>query len=156
MGRFIKRVIKILCWIPILWKDHDWDHHYMFKILHYKLSRMEKSIRNGYAANSDKTADEIKTAKLLLDRICNKDYISNAMVGHEERWGKCRMGFGPTNPVTRTSRMLWVYERNLTDAEKARERKEFMMLGRHSEYMEKQDVEYLFKFMSKHYKKWWD
>ncbi len=40
--RSIKYGIKnLITWFPIIWKDRDWDHWYLYKILRFKLIQME-------------------------------------------------------------------------------------------------------------------
>lgn len=40
--RVLKKIKKIIDYIPILWNDYDWDYSYIDKILLYKLKRMKK------------------------------------------------------------------------------------------------------------------
>ncbi len=35
-------VENLMFWIPTIWKDRDFDHHFMFIILNKKLVKMEK------------------------------------------------------------------------------------------------------------------
>lgn len=150
-----KSLERVIGWIPIVWKNYDWDYHYMFEVMRYKLERMEKCIRvHGHHVGMDQTADSIRHAKLVLDRICERDYLNNALKGHDERWGDVSMGWEPVSKMT--SRLKWAYERDLSDKQKEQERREFRKCGEHADYMEKQDIEYLFKYIKKHHKKWWD
>lgn len=43
---FLKKIKKIIDYIPILWNDYDWDYSYIDKILLYKLKRMKKVFDN--------------------------------------------------------------------------------------------------------------
>ena len=33
VGRYIKKIFKIMTWLPVLWHDEDWDHSYILKVL---------------------------------------------------------------------------------------------------------------------------
>ena len=48
-GRHIPRNImegikNIIYWFPIIWKDRNWDHHYIFEVLKHKLKAQSKYI----------------------------------------------------------------------------------------------------------------
>ena len=48
-GRHIPRNIKqgiknIIYWLPVIWKDRHWDHHYIYEILKHKLKAQSKYI----------------------------------------------------------------------------------------------------------------
>lgn len=36
--RFFRRIHNLYRWFPIIWKDQDWDDHYIFEILKFKLT----------------------------------------------------------------------------------------------------------------------
>ena len=43
--KFLKHGIKnIIYWFPIIWKDRNWDHDYIFRILQHKLKAQSKYI----------------------------------------------------------------------------------------------------------------
>ena len=33
---------KLINWIPIIWKDRDWDYEFLLIILEHKITSMEK------------------------------------------------------------------------------------------------------------------
>jgi hypothetical protein len=48
-GRHILRNVKqgiknLIYWLPIIWKDRHWDHHYIYEILKHKLKAQSKYI----------------------------------------------------------------------------------------------------------------
>ena len=42
--QFFKRIKNLIRWFPIIWKDQDWDDHYIFEILKFKLKNQAKYI----------------------------------------------------------------------------------------------------------------
>ena len=38
-GRFIKRLWR---WIPVLWKQEDWDYDYLYEIMRIKMEELLK------------------------------------------------------------------------------------------------------------------
>lgn len=42
--QFFKRIRNLIRWFPIIWKDEDWDDHYIFEILKFKLKNQAEYI----------------------------------------------------------------------------------------------------------------
>lgn len=74
---FIKRVIAYL---PLLWKDQDWDSVYLLDMMKFKLSRMRKlheraiSNRGWWGENSPKAIKQMRTCEILLERMGEQAY----------------------------------------------------------------------------------
>lgn len=120
------RIKNIVRWVPVIWNDKDFDESFIFTILHFKLQNVERHMASDKCiiteTSARKIVNEIKTARLLLERIIKYEYLNNATMWH--------------------------------DPNKERSNS-FEKCSRHSEYMEQQDIEYLFKHISKHIQKWW-
>lgn len=107
MKHWISNTKRIIDWIPILWKDRDWDYAFILRLLHYKLERTRDCIvSNGIIAESDKVANEINDSLSKLDKILNseaddewyKHYTESHPDGH------------PTNPCLVCKYLLNVAE----------------------------------------------
>jgi len=44
LRQFFRRIKNLYRWFPIIWKDQDWDDHYIFEILKFKLKNQAKYI----------------------------------------------------------------------------------------------------------------
>lgn len=79
----ISRVIK---WTPIIWKDRDWDEHYLITILQFKLEQMAKlHMKHGVTIDRYKTAQEILHAVHLLERTRMEDLSPEVGLTEEHR-----------------------------------------------------------------------
>lgn len=135
----IKRIIK---WLPILWKDRDWDYSFILIILQFKIRQNRKYIsKYGLAANKDKIIKEMKTVENLLERLadCQK-YTEKDFRQHYSKW-------------KRDSSDL---VNNLLIPPSEQEYKEFKILIDKEIYMWNQDMDYTFKMLKKHLRNWWD
>ncbi len=67
-------IFNLIKWFPLIWKDQDFDHGYLYDILYFKLGEMQKFFEsdNTYSANADQYAKQIKECRRLLERIINK------------------------------------------------------------------------------------
>jgi hypothetical protein len=76
--RNTKEGIKnIFRWFPIVWKDRDWDTHYIWEVFKFKLKNQAKYIGNRNIHTSAKRDAEIMTLCVkLMDKIQNEYYSS--------------------------------------------------------------------------------
>lgn len=63
---------RVLDYIPVLWKDKDFDYIFVLQILRFKLNRMMVSMNQGFPS-SQVVASEIKIAIDMIDEILEKD-----------------------------------------------------------------------------------
>jgi len=145
-----RRIKKIIDYIPILWKDFDWDDSYLYILMRYKLSRMEKVIRKGYSIDAEKHANEILHAIELLDRIIDNDYCEKAFDLYDKKWGE--LDWIPVNGGNR----LNGHVNAKTEEEKKQCAKEFDEIIKRERHLAERDWNCFWKFMRKHSLKWWD
>ena len=148
--RFIEGVQNVIKWLPVIWHDVDFDYHYLYKILHFKLKNMQEYLESDYAITADakKTAKQIMIAKNLCKRLIDDNYLDNALRKYETQYGSSDViSFEPTENEY-LHQLIW----NWTDE---KQEKDFGRACEHSEYMERQDIDYLFNFMKKHIQGWW-
>jgi hypothetical protein len=63
--RFFRRIHNLYRWFPIIWKDQDWDTHYIWEILKFKLSNQAD-----YISFHDRYTRAQHDAKMM--RLCVK------------------------------------------------------------------------------------
>jgi hypothetical protein len=73
----IKNLIR---WFPIIWKDRDWDDHYIWEILKTKLQNQAEYIGgNGHHVNAERDAERMMLCVRLIDKIQSEYYQSECM-----------------------------------------------------------------------------
>jgi hypothetical protein len=67
--QFFKRIYNLYRWFPIIWKDQDWDHHYIFEILKFKLKNQAN-----YIGGKDRHTRAKRDAEIIMTciRLINK------------------------------------------------------------------------------------
>ena len=116
---------NLINWFPVVWKDRNWDHVYIYNILRHKLHLTEQQIRiHGHHVDKDKDADNIKVCVNLLDRLINDEYHEAAFKRHEERWGEAKFRFEDVEGMPEHQELHIDYPKVLTEKDKERERKE--------------------------------
>ena len=156
--RSIKYGIEnLLIWFSIIWSDRDWDQWYLYKILKFKLTQMEKLQREyGTAVNSIKIADQIKICVNLLDRLTKDEYGENVFKHHDEKWGDAHFNFTPYKDDEEYSQLIITRDNVNSKEDEEQEKKEFRRLSEHERELRKEDINYLFTLMNKHIEGWWD
>lgn len=73
--RFFRKIKNLIRWFPIIWKDEDWDDHYIFEILKFKLRNQAKYIGNiDFHTTAKRDAEIMMLCTRLIDRIQNEYY----------------------------------------------------------------------------------
>ena len=76
----IKQIRKIIRWIPILWRDRDWDYYHVYEILKQKLIDTESYIRKeGAHLYNEVDADNIKTAIEMIEKVQTEYHLDKYM-----------------------------------------------------------------------------
>ena len=148
---------NLIKWASVIWNDRDWDQHFLYVILQFKLKQMEKLQREyGHCVNSNDYADQMRVCILLLERIIKGDYLSNALKPHEEKWGESYLDFEKIPDRPGLNAAAWTVEKAITPKQIIQENKERMRLYNHVDNLEQQDLDMLFKNMRKQIQGWWD
>lgn len=66
---------NLIVWFPIIWKDRDWDDHYIFEIIKFKLSNQSDYIsKRNFHTNAKRDAQIMKTCVRLIEKIQTEHY----------------------------------------------------------------------------------
>jgi hypothetical protein len=87
--QFFKRIHNLYRWFPIIWKDQDWDDHYIFEILKFKIKNQSE-----YIGGKDRYVDAKRDAEIM--RLCVRlmDKVQDEYYGGEyQDYHKSEMKF---------------------------------------------------------------
>lgn len=158
LPRNIRQGIKSLwIWFPIIWKDRQWDHQFIYAVLRHKLHLTEQLIRHqGHHLYHVKDADKIKICINLLDRLMKDEYHETAFKAHEKKWGEMKINFKDSINYPGMHEAVITHPNVKTDKDKITERKDFKIASNHEAALRENDLDLLFKMMRKHIQSWWD
>jgi len=75
--QFFRRLYNLYRWAPIIWRDQDWDHSYIYEILKFKLKNQAEYIGGKNRHTTAKRDAEIMMLCVrLIDKVQN-DYYGN-------------------------------------------------------------------------------
>ena len=98
IGWWIRKIIKIAQWIPVLWHDEDWENTYILELLKYKLARVKKEIIKGYGDDKEwkePRSAEIDSAIASIDRILKDEFVEEEREAHKIKYGEINWLSGP-------------------------------------------------------------
>ena len=157
--RSVTQGIKSLwVWFPVICRDRQWDHQYIYQVFRHKLHLTEQCIRNyGHHVNNIEDADKIKVCVNLLDRLMKDEYHESAFKLHEKKWGRAKLNWKDLDNKSDGFCSLTITHPNVTtDKDKIKERKDFKNACYRETALREQDLDLLFKIMRKHIQSWWD
>jgi hypothetical protein len=85
--KYFKTGVKNLWyWFPIIWKDRDWDSHYIFEIMKHKLSAQANYIgTNDRHTRAQQDARRMRLCVKLMSKVQEEDYTMEYMDYHKDR-----------------------------------------------------------------------
>jgi hypothetical protein len=82
--RVFRKVKNMFRWFPIIWKDEDWDSHYIFEILKFKLKNQSKYIGDrDFHTRAKRDAEIMMLCVSLLDKV-QTEYYNTEYLDYEE------------------------------------------------------------------------
>ena len=79
--KYFKQGVKnIWYWFPVIWKDRDWDGHYIFEILKHKLKSQAKYIgKRDFHTRAQLDAKRMRLCVKLIKKVQEEDYTMEYM-----------------------------------------------------------------------------
>ena len=82
MRRYLRDVIgfiwRMWAYTPVLWRDRDWDFVFIYRLLAFKLKRVERALVNGCAIHEKESLQSLRLCIVLADRLSSYDYLRHA------------------------------------------------------------------------------
>ncbi len=83
---FKRGIEKLWYWFPIIWKDRDWDGHYIFEIMKHKLQAQAKYIGDrDFHTRAQLDAKRMRLCVKLIQKVQDEDYTMEYMDYHKDR-----------------------------------------------------------------------
>jgi hypothetical protein len=90
---FIKGVKNLWSWFPVIWKDRDYDDHYIFEVLKFKLNKQADYIGGNDRHLSAKRNTEIMRLVTKLIKLQQDDFYGMEFMDYH----KTKYDFIPTD-----------------------------------------------------------
>jgi hypothetical protein len=160
--RFSTSVGNLIRWFPIVWRDREWDHHYVYEILKHKLTHMAKYFRTrDMWVGQIREAERMELCVRLISKVQEEYYLTEHMDVMEKKYGKMRFNFEKVEGADEKNqtRVLngWRYgDGDRTQEETEAIRNEYSELAKLGEIRHEKAKRILFELMKRNIGKWWD
>ena len=85
--RFLRRFYNLYRWLPIIWRDQDWDTSYIWEVWKFKLKNQADYIgKKGHHVDNERDAQRMMTCVRLIEKIENEYYLHEPHTYHETKW----------------------------------------------------------------------
>lgn len=72
---FINGIKNLIYWLPVIWKDRDWDQHYIYNVLKTKLKKQAKYIgTRDFHTRAKRDAEIMLLCVRLIDKVQEEFY----------------------------------------------------------------------------------
>lgn len=162
IGWVVRKIVKIIRWIPVLWDDEDYEYTYILKMLKYKLTRVKNNINKGYGDEEEwkiPRTKEIDEAIKSIDIILKDEFIKEERIQHEIKYGKIDWISKPAETVNgnQLHEMIIYYDKVKEDAILLAEAKDkFGEIYKLEDERRQQEYNKLFEGLAKNIQGWWD
>ena len=158
--RFFSKIKNVFRWLPTIWKDEDYDDHFINEIFIKKLEHTRDFFLSDrtHILEAKKVAAEIQEAidRLHMTRDSWEFYEEPVNDMITEKWGKSKFNFIPTNDGTGSSYMELEHENVKTPEDEEQYLKEFREAMNKARKDYRKDKKEAYKFIAKPIDGWWD
>ena len=167
---FAKGVKNLVRWFPTIWKDRDWDDHFIWILLEKKLTHQSNyTLTRGRHLDATRDAQRMMTCVRLIQKVREEYYHMEYMDYQKNEFHWDDVPERPDNKqlrieeisdnlddyfkkYPRTYRKVFS-EFTLEEKRRSDKRKIAMYMGRENHNKAKK---LLFKMMEQHIESWWD
>ena len=90
-GKYLHKTIwtglkNLWYWFPVIWKDRQWDDHYIFEVMIHKIKAQAKYIGDrDWHTRAKRDAEIMMTCVRLMERVREEHYSSEYMDYHKTK-----------------------------------------------------------------------
>ena len=85
-NEFIRGIENLWYWLPVIWKDRNWDHQFIFDILSHKLKVQAKHIGDrGMHVSAERDAEVMMACVRLIEKVQEEWYSMEYMDYHKTK-----------------------------------------------------------------------
>lgn len=162
MKRFIRRVRRVLDFLPIIWNSYEFDYRYSIDIFKKSLERQADFLESdkAYTLDAKRNASRIRTAIRLMDKVYEDEYSTEYLDELHEMYGKSFFNFVPTDNVDENGDPYYTLEVTYENARDDDHNKEINEISRQmmlkSNDKQKRAHKLLWDFVEHNIQHWWD
>lgn len=161
---FFKRksfqIRNVFRWLPIIWKQYDWDYSYALEAFKFQLENLAKNLDSdkAYGLGSTHRAQQIRTAIRLMNKVYEEDYACEYQDKLKEKYGEDVLEF---NFIPSDKEGYSFLKRNYEVDDKYANRRDEIAKDkdkwfRESNAKQERAHKLLWKYIEQNIRGWWD
>ena len=157
---FFRTIKKVTSWVKFAWKHHDYSGDSLIQVMHFKLERLYKNIKEDHDIN-DERVKSLRICVKLSKRLSTGWHEKAFSDRFDKKWGPIKSCFEKAKGLNGTypsrNRMAYKVTRaNVeTPEQEEQHRAEYHVMYNKIEALQKRDQRLLFILLQKHYESWW-
>lgn len=162
ISHFFEKLSRSYQYAKLGWKNEEWDYTFFLDVLGFKLKRMLHELNNDEFHEHGKSLKALKLAVYLCDKINyhtgSADHYDYYIKKHYEKYGEPDYVFEPKAEEGCDIQLFAMVNKtseNWSEEEKEQERRDFIIAMDADSADMQQDIDDLFRIISKHMTGWW-
>ena len=152
---FLRKLLRLVEWLPVIWKGDDYDYKYSIDVFRYQLERTAKYIEsNGHLENGERVVLQIRTAIDLIDKTYGGGYQDEAEKQFTRQYGECEVIFNDYDDDNFIIEFQWESAQNFEHNQEINDLHTAHMMAAYNKTQ--RDKEVLWKYINKNIETWWD
>lgn len=164
IDNFFTGIKNLIIWLPVIWKDRNWDGYYIFKILEYKIKNQAKYIGDrDFHTRAKRDAEIMNLCCRLIDKVNSEYYNLEYFDYHTSAFKNYDIGDsslkGVSVEITEEkfdeyfTKYPLIYKKII---KKYPDKDKHFIALYIGQYNHKRARKLLFKLLKKNIEKWWD
>lgn len=79
MRQFFRNIARTFAWLPVIWRDREFDYAFLFRIITFKLERMAKQAETGWITEGAlQAARRMRAAATALSCVAEERILDSS------------------------------------------------------------------------------
>ena len=146
-------------WLPLVWKDRDWDNHFIMEPMIFKLkNHIEYQKNYSHLQNADEQIRTMSECLELLEKVHDSwtHYEEHSHDEHIEKWGKAEHYTEPCEDRPGSYRLKDRREDRMTPEEIKQMHEEWIGISIATSEKRKADFKKAMDIFVENFDSWWD
>jgi len=159
--QFIQNIKNLIRWFPIIWKDRDWDDHFIFEILKFKLKNQADYIGSRDRHMSAKRdAEKMMLCVRLIEKVQDEYYATEYFEYHDSELtfvdSEDYPGHYEMVTIEKSERYNDYFKKYPRIAKRFRTKDKGKKAFRIAQMNQERAHKLLFKILEQNIRRWWD
>jgi hypothetical protein len=159
--QFFRRIYNLYRWFPIIWKDQDWDDHYIFEILKFKLKNQAKYIGSyNRHLSAKRDAEIMMLCTRLIEKVQDEYYSTEYFNYHDSELifidSEDQPGLYEITTIEKSERFDEYFKKYPLITKQVAEEDKYRKAFKIAKINEERAHKLLFKILEQNIRRWWD